>query len=158
MGDAYNNKPARRWTTHYRGDTYNNGPVHWISENYVCPNCAGPSDIPDGSDSVCCESVPDGLFCTPDSVNMTMKTPEELNDANMCERFRFISGIDEMALNAEMGLYFDFSQQGGYPGGCPGLDLMPFDGNYSSYWEMWSNLPGEPFNHEVTQDHLNQFI
>ena len=31
--------------------------------------------------------------------------------------------------------------QGGYPGGCPGLDLMPFDGNYSSYWEMWSNIP-----------------
>ena len=122
------------------------------------PNCAGPSDIPDGSDSVCCESVPDGLFCTPDSVNMTMKTPEELNDANMCERFRFISGIDEMAMNAEMGLYFDFSQQGGYPGGCPGLDLMPFDGNYSSYWDMWSNLPGGQFNHEVTHHHLNQFI
>ena len=23
----------------------------------------------------------------------------------------------------------------------PGLDLMPFDGNYTSYWEMWSNMP-----------------
>ena len=53
---------------------------------------------------------------------MTMKTPEELNDGNMCEMFRFISGIDEMAMNAEMGLYFDFHQEGGYPRGCPGLD------------------------------------
>ena len=122
VGDAYNNKPARRWTTHYRGDTYNNGPVHWISENYVCPNCYAPPGTIDGPDSVCCEDVPEGLFCTPDSVNMTMKTPEELNDGNMCEMFRFISGIDEMAMNAEMGLYFDFHQEGGYPRGCPGLD------------------------------------
>ena len=39
VGDPYNNRPVRRWATHYRRDTNNNGPVHWISENYVCPNC-----------------------------------------------------------------------------------------------------------------------
>ena len=45
VGDAHNRKPARRWTTHYRGDTKNGGPVHWISENYVCPNCMkSPND------------------------------------------------------------------------------------------------------------------
>ena len=142
VGDAYNNKPARRWTTRYRGDTYNNGPVHWISENYVCPNCAGPSDIPDGSDDVCCENVPDGMFCTPDSVNMTMKTPQELNNVEMCERFRYISGLDEMALTAEMGLYFAFQDNGnGYPSGCPGFDLMPFDGNFTRWSETWSCIP-----------------
>ena len=61
VGDAYNNKPVRRWTTHYRGDTANMGPVHWISENYVCPNCVKEPD------HRCCQGVPQALFCLPDS-------------------------------------------------------------------------------------------
>ena len=118
VGDAYNNKPQRRWTTHYRGDTANNGPVHWISENYVCPNCARSKN----ADHKCCQNVPSGLFCTPDSVNITEKTPGQLCQTwAYCEAFRFISGIDEMALPCEMGLYFDFKNAGnGFPTGCPG--------------------------------------
>ena len=81
-GDAYNNKPVRRWLTHIRGDTHNNGPVQWLSETYVCPNCVKEPD------DVCCQDVPDGLFCTPDSVGLPDKTPEDLNDNNMCEKFR----------------------------------------------------------------------
>ena len=61
VGDAYNNRPVRRWATHYRRDTKNNGPVHWISENYVCPNCVQEPD------HRCCQGVPQGLFCLPDS-------------------------------------------------------------------------------------------
>ena len=61
VGDAYNNRPVRRWATHYRRDTKNNGPVHWISENYVCPNCVKEPD------HRCCQGVPHGLFCLPDS-------------------------------------------------------------------------------------------
>ena len=136
VGDAYNNKPVRRWLTHIRGDTHNNGPVQWLSESYVCPNCVKePEDE-------CCQDVPDGLFCTPDSVGLPDKTPEELNDKNMCEKFRFVTGLDETALNCEMGLYFEFgTDYNGYPTGCPGFDVTPFDGNSSSYDEMWSNVP-----------------
>ena len=45
----------------YRRDTKNNGPVHWISENYVCPNCVKEPE------HRCCQGVPQGLFCLPDS-------------------------------------------------------------------------------------------
>ena len=37
--DAHGNKPPRRWLAQYRRDTKNGGPVQWMSENYVCPNC-----------------------------------------------------------------------------------------------------------------------
>jgi hypothetical protein len=35
--------------------------------------------------------------------------------------FQFISGLDEMALQSEIGLYFDFEvTDDGIPHGCPG--------------------------------------
>ena len=39
VGDAYGNRPVRRWIANYRFSTHNKGPVFWMSENYVCPNC-----------------------------------------------------------------------------------------------------------------------
>ena len=39
VGDAYGNRPMRRWIANYRFSTHNKGPVFWMSENYVCPNC-----------------------------------------------------------------------------------------------------------------------
>ena len=75
----------------------NNRPVHWISENYVCPNCVAKPD------HKCCQNVPAGLFCTPDAKNRTEKTLEQLHQKGAyCEAFRFISGIDEMALPCEI--------------------------------------------------------
>ena len=42
-----------------------------------------------------------------------------------CEQYRFISGLDEMALPCEIGLYFDFNVTAdGIPFGCPGLELF----------------------------------
>ena len=42
-----------------------------------------------------------------------------------CEQYRFISGLDEMALPCEIGLYFDFNVTAdGIPSGCPGLELF----------------------------------
>ena len=35
--------------------------------------------------------------------------------------FRFANGGDEMAMNAEIGLYLDFKEIDGIPNGCPGL-------------------------------------
>ena len=38
-----------------------------------------------------------------------------------CERYRFIVGLDEMVLSAEMGLYKKFQVVNNTPTGCPGL-------------------------------------
>ena len=136
VGDAYNNKPIRRWTTHFRSDTANRGPVHWISENYVCPNCVKDAD------HRCCQNVPQGLFCTPDAQNLTDKLPNQFNHGwENCETFKFISGIDEMALTCEMGLYFDFQNKDGYPTGCPGFE--EFDGNHGT-WSAIDGKKGDP--------------
>ena len=85
-----------------------------------------------------------GLFCTPDSLNITEKTPTQLNDKrNGCEAFRFISGIDEMALPCEIGLWFGFKNRGnGFPTGCPGL--MNLDGVARPGQRLWqvSNIDG----------------
>jgi len=145
VGDAYNNKPARRWVAHYRKDTFNNGPVHWISENYVCPNC-NKATAPCGQEirDRCCTNVPEGNFCVPDSVNMTMKTPSQLAQPwNYCESYRFICGIDEMALPCEIGLYFEFQNRGnGFPTGCPGLDN--FDGQNGKTWSHINGIKADP--------------
>ena len=46
-----------------------------------------------------------------------------------CESYRFISGLDEMALPSEMGLYFDFEvTEDGIPYGCPGLEKFTTQG------------------------------
>ena len=84
VGDAFHQKPARRWLAHYRGDTKNGGPVAWISESHVCPNCvASPGHS-------CCQAVPPGQFCRADSNNLNHSSPEQLNSG--CEAFRFIPG------------------------------------------------------------------
>ena len=139
VGDAYYNKPARRWVAIYRKDTFNNGPVQWLSENYVCPNCAKATACQQDIRDRCCTNVPEGNFCVPDSVNMTMKTLTQLAEpGNYCESYRVICGVDETALPCEIGLYFDFQNRGnGFPTGCPGLDN--FDGQNG---EIWSNIDG----------------
>ena len=83
VGDAYYNKPARRWVALYRKDTFNNRPVQWISENYVCPNC-NKATAPCGQAirDKCCTNVPEGNFCVPDALNMTMKHPMDLSLKN----------------------------------------------------------------------------
>ena len=44
---------------------------------------------------------------------------------NGCEKFNLVSGLDEMALPAEMGLYFDFDvTEDGIPYGCPGFEIF----------------------------------
>ena len=44
-------------------DTKNGGPVHWIHENYQCPNCKNPSS------NTCCQNT-NGGYCKADSVSM----------------------------------------------------------------------------------------
>ena len=143
VGDALNNQPARRWLARYRRDTYDGGAPHWISENYVCPNCNGNGkDTKDNTAKDCCKNVPEGQFCNADEKNMTQKTPSELNYfSTSCEYFRIIPSLDEMGLNCEMGLYFDFKNSGnGFPRGCPGLET--FDGKQTDNSRTWSEIDG----------------
>ena len=59
-----------------------------------------------------------------------------------CERYSFISGLDEMALPSEIGLYFDFNvTNDGIPFGCPGLekfDSVHFNMSKTLYYEILS--------------------
>ena len=51
-----------------------------------------------------------------------------------CERWAFNFGIDEMALSAEMGLYFDFKvTDDGIPYGCPGFELFKSENWLATY-------------------------
>ena len=115
VGDAYGNRPVRRWFANYRFVTHNKGPVWWISENYVCPNCV------QSPNNKCCKNVPEGQFCTHDALNMTEKTPQELKHGG-CEVFRFIPGRDETAGSYELGLWFKFKNIDGFPTGCKGFN------------------------------------
>ena len=112
-------------------DTPNGGPVHWIHFNYVCPNCVqNPGKNCCGIDN----PNPEVNFCRPDPGRETYH-PSAEGDNNVnhgCEAYRFISGVDEMALSCEMGLYYDFKvTEDGIPYGCPGFhDGWVNNGNY----------------------------
>jgi len=110
--DAEGNKPQTRWVATIRKDTKNGGPVHWIHENYQCPNCNKDSE------NSCCQNTQGG-FCRADSVSIE----DDQNVNGGCESYRFISGLDEMAIPSEIGLYFNFEvTDDGIPYGCPGLE------------------------------------
>merc|ERR1719189_2095602 len=122
---------------HVRKDTKNGGPVHWIHENYQCPNCQDPSS------NTCCQNT-NGGYCKADSVSMA-DDPDINHDwthGGGCESYRFISGLDEMALPSEIGLYFDFEvTEDGIPYGCPGFEKFnPEHFNISGLF-TWSSLP-----------------
>ena len=52
---------------------------------------------------------------------MSIEDDQDVNRG--CERYRFINGLDEIALSSELGLYFDFEvTDDGIPYGCPGLE------------------------------------
>merc|ERR1719232_1317041 len=152
VGDAFNNMPVRRWLARYRQDTVSGGPVHWISENYVCPHCVN------NPQNNCCIDVPEGQFCKADTKRMEEKTISELNRG--CEAFRIIRALDEMALPCEMGLYLDFkSQEDGYPRGCPGLDGTGigwiFDGTQTGHLKTWSEIDGAKADPGCQHQHLS---
>ena len=49
-----------------------------------------------------------------------------------CESYKLIVGMDEMAIPAEMGLYFDFNvTSDGIPYGCPGFERFN-----PTYWNI----------------------
>ena len=96
--------------------------MHWIHFNYACNNCVK------NPNHECCDRStfpdPEVNFCRPDPGRETY-TPSGEGDNNVwggCEKYKFISGVDEMALSCEMGLYYDFNvTDDGIPFGCPGF-------------------------------------
>ena len=107
-------------------DTPNGGPVHWIHQNYVCPNCVTEPHQHANYDKCCRDNPnPEVNFCKPDPGRETYQPPVvgDDNEWGGCERWRFILGVDEMALPCEIGMYLDFNvTDDGIPYGCPGFN------------------------------------
>jgi len=117
VGNSSGQRPIARWLPHVRGDTNLGGPMQWIQQKFVCPTCSLLDKSSDKYQS-CCAGVPAGA-CKPG-----------------CEAWRFVVGLDETALSAEMGFYFKFqvNSTNGIAYGCPGFE------NFNA--EKWGLVPG----------------
>ena len=94
-----------------------------ICRHFLSSNLSSSSQASIRENNKCCKDVPEGQFCKADRAGILKKvycsnlmhgagpnepdtSPNNWSPLNQgCERFRFISGADEIALNAEMGLY-----------------------------------------------------
>ena len=125
IGDANGAKPDIKWVPTMNGFTKSGGPMHWIRTHYSCPNCIHRWTKNQHLNKVweeCCETKPDNKSCLPDYKNH----PDKVEDINGCEKYRFATNLDDMTINAEMGLYLKFDQVNGIPvvgedGSCSGL-------------------------------------
>ena len=140
--DAEGREGAGRWVTNVRFQTENGGPAFWIHETYRCvPECSKPNM----QDHYCCSDLQPGQYCKPDS-DLMEDDPDGLNMG--CERSLLIQGADEMAINSEIGLYFDFQvTDDGMPYGCPNLEGFTTENFKRSHdednsWTAWSVKPG----------------
>ena len=136
--------PRTKWTPQMFGWQSDGGPIHWLKKSYTCPNCAVPKDqwkekgIGDETNvefDLCCSNA-NGDFCKADPKpdTNTFGHPGNLDSIGQqpnCEFYRFIIGRDEMAMNAEIGLYFDFDVVNGAPVGCGGT----FDNFNMESWQ-----------------------
>merc|ERR1719266_1323480 len=146
IGNAFGEKPKTQWVAHSRMTNVRGGPVFWIHKNHVCPACPLEQDLMNMPLKLqpwevdCCNNKPEGTFCRPD------RESPDIEDDNLnggCEVMRFISGADEIALNAEMGLYKDFKvDDDGVIFGCRGLEIFNTTMRGTAN-HVWSTPPGE---------------
>jgi hypothetical protein len=147
IGNAFGEKPKAQWLAHTRMTSVNGGPVFWIHRNHVCPAC----ELEEGLEGMplqlrewekdCCHNKPEGTYCRPDRESPDMED-DDLN--NGCERMRFIAGADEIAINAEMGLYKQFEvDDDGVIYGCRGLEIFNTSMRAPGARTVWSVPPGE---------------
>jgi len=146
IGNAFREKPKTDWVAHTRMTSENGGPVFWIHRNHVCPACSLEEGLKGMSlelwhwEMDCCHNKPEGAYCRPDRESADM---EDDNINAGCERMRFIAGADEIALNAEMGLYKQFEVDDyGVIYGCPGLEIFNRTMRGTKGRTTWSELPG----------------
>ena len=119
IGDANGKIPDTKWVPTMIGFTKSGGPMHWIKMNFACPQCtyrAAKTKTLQKQFDKCCVGKPEGLMCKPDNA-----TRNDEDDIKGCEKYRFAFGLDEMTINAEIGLYFNFEEVDGIPTSCPGF-------------------------------------
>jgi len=124
--------------------TQRGGPIFWIKENLVCPNRAKYSQLND-FDKQCLDNAPAGQECVSDapanSNRPRTQSEEDATPDSGCERYHFISGRDEIALNSDIGLHLDFQVTDGIIHGCPGLEHFN-ETMRNTHNIVWSKLPG----------------
>ena len=158
IGDADGNMPDIKWVPTMNGFTKSGGPMHWIRFHFSCPNCYNKWSSnqflsKDWDD--CCEGKPEDKMCIPDG-----KTRNEVDDLVGCEQYRFAFGLDDMTINAEMGLYLKFDQVNGIPvvganGTCPGLNdfnMEMWDKNRKKYRRAYHHGCGLNMRREPQSD------
>ena len=158
IGDAEGNMPDIKWVPTMNGFTKSGGPMHWIRFHYSCPNCfnkwSSNRFLSKAWDD-CCEGKPEDKMCIPDG-----KTRNERDDIEGCEKYRFAFNLDDMTMNAEMGLYLQFDQVNGIPivganGTCPGLkdfNMEMWKKNTNKYRRAWDHGCGLNMRKEPQED------
>ena len=166
IGDADGNIPDIKWVPTMNGFTKSGGPMHWIRFHFSCPNCLNKwenNGFVSKQWEECCVGKPEDKMCIPDG----KPHPNERNDKKGCERYRFAFGLDDMTMNAEMGLYLQFDQVNGIPvvgvnGTCPGLkdfNMEMWKKNTEKYRRAWDhgcglNMRREPQNDEPVSSYF----
>ena len=158
IGDADGNLPDTKWVPTMNGFTKSGGPMHWIKVHFSCPNCNYKmTGHMAGTFDKCCPGKPEDKMCKPDNA-----TRNDVDDIEGCEKYRFAFNLDEMAINAEMGLYFQFDQINGIPVNCPGLKdftMEKWKQNTGKYRRAWHhgcglNMRKEPANSEPVSNYF----
>jgi len=146
VGDAFQNRGVAIWVAKKNWIYKSGGPIQWIQNKLVCPNCEKVlsdewknRDVKTRfrkersvTDEECCKNrnTTNREFCKPDNYAWTEhesdKTTAEQRDKDKsggCEYSHHIEGRDESALPSDMGLMwaFDVDNETGFPSGCPGL-------------------------------------
>jgi len=121
IGNANGQLPDTKWVPTMNGFTKSGGPMHWIKMHFACPQCTYRSPkkkFLQQEFDACCVGKPEDQMCKPDN-----GTRNEVDDITGCEKYRFAFALDEMAINAEIGLYYNFEEVNGIPTStsCPGF-------------------------------------
>ena len=147
------------------GFTKSGGPMHWIKFHFTCPNCnyrqlrQMTGNLAREFDK-CCPGKPENKMCKPDHA-----TRNDVDDIQGCERYRFAFGLDEMAVNAEIGLYFQFDQINGIPVNCSGFEnftMARWKENTNRYRRAWNhgcrlNMRKEPANAQPVSSYFETY-
>lgn len=135
LGDTSGQAPEARWLPHAGRHTEVGTPIQWINEKLVC-DCFN-AEYKSDSDAGRIKATDGSACCSADGSDwLTVCKPG-------CERFQFISGMDEMMLNSDMGLYLNFtSDANNIPVGCSGLE------NFTP--QKWGSIPNGTFNWTFT--------
>ena len=137
--------------------------MHWIKFHFTCLNCnyrqlrQMTGNLAREFDK-CCPGKPENKMCKPDHA-----TRNDVDDIQGCERYRFAFGLDEMAVNAEIGLYFQFDQINGIPVNCSGFEnftMARWKENTNRYRRAWNhgcglNMRKEPANAEPVSSYFD---